>query len=541
MLKRASLSREARWLLALLALALPFAPATAQNAPSPSASTAQEKSAEADLKARPDVAKFAARVEAALAESGPSKGHWAVLVVDAATGDTLYARNPLRYYAPASTTKLFTTALALAALGPDYRFRTTVETRGALEASGCLRGDLVLVGRGDPNLSNRKFPFAKEVERDGPPEKVLSELADAVAARGVREIEGDIVAEDSYFDYERFPSGWTIDDAVWSYGAAVSALAVNDNTITLELRPGERAGDATAYSLEPWAGYYKIQNEVTTALAGSERKLKLTREPGARVFVVSGTLPLKSASPRLTFAVEEPAEHAAYLFKRLLEARGICVYGQPRAQHTPDVATAPATVLAERLSVPLADAIRPLNKMSVNLHAELLLRTAAREKAGAVNYEDALKFAQEFFKTAGVPEADVLLWDGSGLSRRNLITPVAVVALLRYAAQQPWGELYRSTLPVAGEDGTLAERMKNTSAAGRILAKTGTLEHAVALGGYATTLHGARLVFSIFGNNFHLNGRAAPAVVDTICVAMVEELGASPRTYAVPIPGEWNP
>jgi len=520
------LPKEVRWLLSWLALTMPLLSATVQNASPPPVAASQEKLRAADPKVRPDVAKFAARIEAALAEAGPDKGHWGVLVVDAASGETLYTRNAERYYAPASTTKLFTTALALATLGPGYRFRTTVETRGTLDSSGHLRGDLILVGRGDPNLSNRKFPFVKEVERDGAPEKVLAELADAVFARGVHQIEGDIVADDSYFAYERFPSGWTIDDAVWSYGAAVSALAVNDNTITLELRTGDREGGAATYSVEPWADYYKIENDVITGPVGSERKLKVTHEPGSRVFVISGTLPLKSAPHRLTFAVEEPAEHAAYLFKRLLEARGIRVYGEPRARHTPDATAAPPAVLAEHLSVPLAGAIRPVNKMSLNVHAELLLRTAAREQAGLTNYEDALKFAQDFFKSAGIAEGDVLLSDGSGLSRRDLVTPQAMVALLRYAVQQPWYELFRSTLPVAGEDGTLAERMKDTSAAGRIQAKTGSLDHAVGLGGYATTVRGARLVFSIIGNNYNLNGRGAASVVDKICVAMVEELGA---------------
>src|SRR6266704_1108289 len=170
---------------------------------------------------RADVARFRQRVERALSASGPDKGFWGVQVTDAATGEVLYARNAGYYFTPAS------------------------------DANGLLSGDLVLTGRGDANLSNRKFPYERKVEHDGPPEKALAALADAVVARGVKEIEGGVIADDSLFQLERFPSGWTIDDMLWSYGAAVSAVAVNDNTFALELRPGEREGDAAKFTVEP--------------------------------------------------------------------------------------------------------------------------------------------------------------------------------------------------------------------------------------------------------------------------------------------------
>jgi D-alanyl-D-alanine carboxypeptidase/D-alanyl-D-alanine-endopeptidase (penicillin-binding protein 4) len=208
------------------------------------------------------------------------------------------------------------------------------------------------------------------------------------------------------------------------------------------------------------------------------------------------------------------------------------VDGHSRARHvadpSPDAATA-QTVLAEHTSVPISDEVRLTNKNSENLHAELLLLLAAHEKMGANNYEDALKFASDFFRRAGIADGDVVLSDGSGLSRKDLVTPRSVVQLLRYAAAQPWGELYRSTLPVAGEDGTLSDRMKNTPAAGRVFAKTGTIGHGNTLSGYATTVHGARLLFSILGNNSNLHAQDANKVIDAICVAMVEELEPAPE------------
>jgi D-alanyl-D-alanine carboxypeptidase/D-alanyl-D-alanine-endopeptidase (penicillin-binding protein 4) len=474
--------------------------------------------------------RFRQRADAALSGAGPDKGAWGVLVTDAATGEVLYSRNPDAYFIPASTAKLFSTALALATLGPDYRVRTTIKSTGPLDANGLLNGSLVLVGRGDANLSNRKFPFGKREERVGAPDKVFAELADAVAARGVKEILGDVIADDSMFEYVKFPSGWLADDFLWSYGAAVSAVTVNDNVYPLTLRPGTDPGDPARYEEGLTTDFYTIENSVLTGARGSEEKLTVRRYPGSRVLRISGSLPVDASPRKLSIGIEEPADYAAYVLLRALEARGIQVHGRVAGIHAEDPHGAcdhcpPEEVLAEHTSVSLADDVRLTNKNSENLHAELLLLLSAHEKTGAANYDDALKFETEFLKTAGISESDVVLSDGSGLSRKDLVTPRALVQLLRYAATQPWGELYRSTLPVAGEDGTLSERMKNTPAAGRVFAKTGTIGHGNTLAGYATTVRGETLLFSILGNNNNLHAQDANKVIDAVCVAMVEELG----------------
>jgi D-alanyl-D-alanine carboxypeptidase/D-alanyl-D-alanine-endopeptidase (penicillin-binding protein 4) len=307
-------------------------------------------------------------------------------------------------------------------------------------------------------------------------------------------------------------------------------------------------GEPAWTGVEPWAEFYDIRSTVTTGAAGTARELRVQREPGSRVIEISGSFPIGREPEKLNIAVEEPAEHAAALLKKLLEARGVRIYGQARAQHRPlpvpgatetvgvpggGVVAAPAaepsadvTVLAQHLSLPLIDAVAVINKISQNLHTEMLLRTAARETTGDGSLDSALKLADEFYQYIGIAENDVRLLDGSGLSRRNLVTPRAAVTLLRWVAMQPWGEAYRLTLPISGDDGTLEDRMKNTAAGGRIRAKTGTLDNVNSLSGYAETLHGQKLVFSIYGNLHNLRGRRATSVADAICVAMVEELGA---------------
>src|SRR5207253_23114 len=184
-----------------------------------------------------------------------------------------------------------------------------------------------LVERGDPNLSNRKFPYELKEEFDGLPEKALLELADAVAAKGVKEISGDVIGDDTYFPRERYPNGWEIDDMVWEYGAAISAIVVDDNTVALTLTPGEQAGNPVQAAVTPATPDFLVRNEVTTSAADVKSDLTLTREPGSNLVVVRGSLPAKSAPRKLVLAIEEPAQHAATLLKRLLEERGITVGG----------------------------------------------------------------------------------------------------------------------------------------------------------------------------------------------------------------------
>jgi D-alanyl-D-alanine carboxypeptidase/D-alanyl-D-alanine-endopeptidase (penicillin-binding protein 4) len=483
---------------------------------------------------RSDIARFSGRVQAALASTDNDKAYWGLLITDAETGEVLYSLNAGRYFMPASNAKLFTTAMALATLGPDYRIRTTVESAGEPDSSGRVTGDVVLVGRGDANLSGRVLPFVQRADHNGPPEKALADLADQVVAAGVKEVSGDIVADDSYFAPERYPPGWGIDDAVWSYGAAVSAVAINDNFISVDLRPGATIGAPLVYSAAPWPGIYEIRNDTMTTAAGTEPKLRLERDPDSQTFHLTGTLPLDAPARQLQLAVTQPAENAAAILMQLLGARGVHVEGQSRAHHGDRVAQAasPMRVLAEHVSPALLEDVRLTNKLSMNLHAELLLRVAAREKAGATTIDDALAFATQFRQTIGIAPDDVQLTDGSGLSRGDLVTPQSVVQLLAYAQRQPWGSDFQAMLPVAGQDGTLENRMRGTAAAGQVHAKTGLVEHVNSLSGYATSRRGAHLIFAIFGNNTGTHGRDAINVVDSICVAMVEELAPHAETRA---------
>ncbi len=491
---------------------------------------------------------LASRISAILSQPDLARGFWGVEVVSLSSGKVLYAQNADKLFTPASNTKLFTTAAALALIGPDYNFRTTVETNGTLDKHGRLTGDLVLVGRGDPNLSGRHLPYTLRTERNNHPIQVLEQLADELVQKGVKYVDGDIIADDSYFAFERYGEGWSQDDLVWGDGAPVSALTINDNVIFVNILPADRAGERAFVNITPFADYYRIDNRIITTPAGTGRKIFINREPGSTVLTLWGNMPLDDAGADEALAIEDPAEFAASLLRQLLETRGIAVYGRQRTRHTDlaslstftITASAPARggdqpsralqsqplVLASYQSKPLIEDLRVINKVSQNLHAEILLRLLGREKGTAGTVEGGLEVLRGFLNKAGVPGDQYVFYDGSGLSRQNLATPHSVVQLLRYAASQPWGASFRDTFPVAGVDGSLSDRFRNIGAQGRVYAKTGSLGGVKTLSGYATTDRGERVAFSILSNNFNLPTKRVTDAIDAIVGAIVHDSGS---------------
>ena len=489
-----------------------------------------------------------ARVAEVLSAPDLSRGFWGIEVVSLSSGEVLYAQNSDRLFTPASNTKLFTTAAALALIGPDYKFRTTVETAGTLDRYGRLNGDLVLVGHGDPNLSGRELPYELRTQRADDPVQALETLADALVQKGVKYVDGDVVADDSYFAFERYGEGWSQDDLVWEDGAPVSALTINDNVVFVNILPAERPGEKAFVSVKPFADYYRVDNRIITTPAGTGRKFFVNREPGSTVVTLWGNMPLDDPGASQALAIEDPAEFAAVLFRQLLEKRGIIVYGRQRTRHT-ELATlstftatalAPShggsgeasrpfnpqpVILASYESKPLLEDVRVINKVSQNLHAEILLRLLGRERGNGGTIEGGLEVLRQFLTQAGISSEQYVFYDGSGLSRQNLVTPHAITQMLRYGAAQPWGAAFKATLPVSGIDGSLSDRLTSPRLKNRVLAKTGSLGGVKNLSGYATTDGGQTVVFSILSNNFNLPSKRVTDTIDQIVRAIVEDTG----------------
>jgi D-alanyl-D-alanine carboxypeptidase/D-alanyl-D-alanine-endopeptidase (penicillin-binding protein 4) len=549
---------------------------------SPSLATEADgaKTAAADKKTEPkkDLTK---EITAVLSQPPLNRAHWGIDVVDLDTGKALYSQNSDQLFLPASNAKLFTTAAALAIAGPDYRFRTTVEAEGKIDDNGRLLGDLVIIGRGDPNISGRVLPYALKTQRTPPHTQILEEMADQVARNGLKIVDGDLIGDDTFYAFEKYAEGWAWDDLQWIDGAPVSALTFNDNVIFVNVLPGEHPGDKAVITVEPETSYYEVDNRVVTSSVGVTKRVGIHRDPGSKKIVLWGSLPLGDAGMKEPMSIEDPAEFVAQLFRTMLERRGITIRGKARARHgedarffdpmlppaklpapninnpaasrpaeTPETATVtqpgaaqeqtfPSTtpaqrapeadsplankVLAEHFSAPLLDDVRVTNKVSENLHAELALRLAGKLRGDGGSFEGGVAAVKQFLLQAGLKEDEFTFLDGSGLSRRDLVTPAATVHLLIYAARQPWGPAFEESLPVSGVDGSLSDRFQKTPAVGLIHAKTGSLSHVNALSGYGQTQPGKRFVFSIFCNNHNLPASKVLAAIDGVVRAVVTE------------------
>jgi D-alanyl-D-alanine carboxypeptidase/D-alanyl-D-alanine-endopeptidase (penicillin-binding protein 4) len=458
-----------------------------------------------------------------LISSGPP-AIWGIEVVDLKTGRTLYERNADQFFVPASNTKLFTTSLALTRLGPDFTFQTAVRGDGAPDARGILKGDLRLVGGGDPNLSPRAIPYSK-APLTGNPLAAIEDLADQVAARGVKRIEGNIVGDDTWYAWEPYGSGWAIDDPQYDYGAPVSALTVNDNVLTLSVRAGQREGDPAAITVNPPLEYYTIDNRVRTGPPGTPGRIHSYRAPGNYEVELWGTIPAGDHGEEIALGIEDAAEYAARALRQALESRGIAVTGNAVARHAlaGEAAELPkGQELARRVSAPLIEDLRITDKVSQNLHAEMTLRAVGRAAGNEGTIEAGLDELKKFLAEAGVAVDGYSFHDGSGLSRGNLVTPHTVVQLLRYLYEGPLREKWLALLPVGGEDGTLSTRFSGNANAARIHAKTGSLSHVAALSGYAQRADGEWVAFSILVNNFNGPAGAVRSLMDHVCGLLLE-------------------
>jgi D-alanyl-D-alanine carboxypeptidase/D-alanyl-D-alanine-endopeptidase (penicillin-binding protein 4) len=476
-------------------------------------------------------------IERLIASSPTSRtAFWGIKIVDLGSGKTIYEQNAGHFFVPASNAKLFTTALALTRLGPDLTFQTRVMADQPPDAEGRIQGSVQLVGGGDPNLSARAIPY-----RPGPvtgdPLAALEELADQVAAQGVNRIDGDVVGDDTWYVWQPYAVGWSVDDPRSDDGAPISALTLNDNVFTLNLQPGAGVGDLAILALNPTVEYYSIDNRVRTVAAGGERRIHVERVPGSMDLRVWGAIPLRDRGQDMLLGIDDPALYAAKALRELLEQRGITVAGRAVARHlyphelpspmpapgtAPDTSMDTGTELARHTSAPLLEDLRITDKVSQNLHAELALRAVARARRNVGSFEAGREEMRAFLGEVGVEADAYTLFDGSGLSRLDLVTPAAVVKLLRYMYRSPARANWISLLPVGGQDGTLATRFGDGAALGHIHAKTGSLSHVSALSGYAERRGGRWVAFSVLVNNY--NGPAADVrgVMDRICALIME-------------------
>lgn len=480
------------------------------------------------------LADLQSRIRLALSRPELRRGSVGIKIAALDTNKIIYEENAEKYAMPASNMKSFTVAAALERLSPNFRFTTSVLANAQPDASGAIKGDLTIYGRGDVSLSTAFY--------EGDYYKGLDSLADKIVAADVKRIEGNLIGDDSYFSGSAIPASWEWDDLQWYYGAEVSALPLNDNALDLNIKPASAANSPCLVQLQPFNAVMRVANRCTTSAAGTKRELTIKKDLDQNVLEVSGSMPVGDKPFANYLTVSRPAELFVALLRQRLQAKGVVVTGQTRVvgakekSISANVSTTPSIEIARLESAPLALIAAKTMKPSQNMYTETILWTlgeqgvnfaganAATPEANplfnpkATSAEKGVFVVGNFLREIGVAPDSVIQWDGSGLSRHNLVTPAALVRLYTFMAKQSrHAQTWRDSLPIGGVDGTLQNRFKNTAAAGNARAKTGTIDQVSGLSGYVTTAAGEPLVFSIIVNGVN-NGRARTAAIDEIVV-----------------------
>ena len=524
--KTSSVSVRAAFLFVLLLLIAgcsqtpPSAKVLTENEPAP-VETASPITVQVD----PDLAKT---LNPLLANAEFSQARWGIAVVSLRDGQLIYEHNGDQLFTPASNMKVYTTAVALDLLGADYRWRTSVYSDNPPDSTGAIHGDLVLYGRGAPDLiaTNR-----------GENSNSIEELAKSLAAKGVKHIQGNVIGDESYFRGDATGDGWLSNDLQWYFGAEASALTINANSIEVSITSASKINEQPKVEVNDFDGYIQTTNNLASVDSGEPLRIGVKREATDNNVIVWGQYPIGARGYGASLSVHQPSMWAAKIFLRTLRSHGISVDGEARYQDShvaeknrfnPEGKQELAFVTGKSLG----EIIRVTNKLSVNLYAELLLRTLGRERAPMVSEdrsggrergddERGRELIRLWLSRQGIKTTKLAIHDGSGLSRLDLVTPQATAQLLAAIRKTNSGGIFTESLPIGGTDGTLGGRLNFGE--GRIVAKTGTLTYDNALSGYLTTDNGQIFSFSVICNDFTGQGGSIRSI-DQLMFALFRSL-----------------
>ena len=401
---------------------------------------------------------------------------------------------------PGSNMKILTLAAAADRLGWDYRFDTTIVATAPVY-SGILRGDLFIVGSGDPSISERSD------ERE-----ILRTLAQQVRDSGIREIEGRIIGDDDAFDDQELGDGWAWDNLPYGYSAPITALEYNEGSVDLVINAGMSGGDPVEIQVRPEGSALEIDNRLVTVDETGTGMLTMERMRGSLHLILRGQIPAKAAPFVRTASVDNPTQFFANAFRGALTESGVQV--DQGALDMDDVLPKPdltsARTIAARRSPPLAQIAVSMMKVSQNQYAELLLKALGGRRV-----------ARDRLKAMGIADDSYIIADGSGLSRYNYVTDETLVRILQNFQQRPAdAAAFLATLPIAGRDGTLASRLTGTPAEAKVRAKSGTIDNVRAISGYVEDADGELLVFSIIANNFAVPTSQIDAAADKALIRL---------------------
>ncbi len=439
-----------------------------------------------------------------------SNAQWGVVIQSLETGEYLYKRNEDKLFIPASDLKLFTTSTGLITLGSEYKFKTNLYMNGYIDGS-ILKGDLVIQGKGDPTISERFY--------NGNMLKIFNDWANSLINIGIDEITGNIVGDDNAFDDVGLGTGWAWDyESSW-FAAPSSAICFNDNCVDIVVTVNKKSHQPDVV-ISPDTKYIIILNKAVTVSKDSITAIETYREPGTNVITIFGTIRDNADSVKTFVTVNNPTQYAMVVLKDVLKRKGILIDGYPidvnDMTNSPDYSRMKS--LFTQYSPPLKEIIKVTNKQSQNLYAEQILKTIGLETKGFGSVANGLNTEGRVLKDMGINPESMNIVDGSGLSRLDLVTPRQIVALLNYMYKSRYFIPFFNSLPIAGIDGTLGDRMQNSKAQGKIRAKPGYLEGVRNLSGYAFTGDNEPIAFSIIVNNFSVPVKLADNIQDLVCL-----------------------
>ncbi|MDP1677868.1 MAG: D-alanyl-D-alanine carboxypeptidase/D-alanyl-D-alanine-endopeptidase [Bacteroidota bacterium] len=442
--------------------------------------------------------------------------HWGVLIKSLKTGETIYARNEKKMFMPASNMKLFTSSSAMVALGPNYRYTTRLVTNGEVE-NGILNGDLIMVGSGDPTISGR-FDSGKVTI-------TFEQWADSLKAIGIQQIKGNIIGDDNCFDDEYYGAGWSADYETDYYAAQISGLSFNDNCVDIRIAPSGTIADICSLTVSPNTRYVNIINLTSTvAESDSVNDIYFERKRGTNNIFVHGKMSIGKKPFIESVTVENPTVYTVMALKEVLESKGISVLGTvvDADDFADTIRYDNSKQLASFTSLPYSEIIKTINKPSQNFYTEQVFRTIGKERFGIGSMDNGRAVAFPILSLWGVDTVRLRYADGSGLSRQDLITPNDIVSILSGMSKENSFLPFYESLPIAGIDGTIKNRMKGTTAQGNVHAKTGSIGYVRSLSGYVTSSDGEQFVFSMIANHYTVPIKWAEKIQDAVCVMLAD-------------------
>ncbi len=445
---------------------------------------------------------------------------YAIYAIDANTGEKI-CETPQKSLSTASVMKLFTTAVALETLGPDYTFSTSLAYTGTIDPqTGTLTGNLILKGGADPAFYSSFF--------DDHYKDCFDNWTGQLKKSGIKEIKGQLLIDFSILDHTSIPGGWEWDDIGNYYGAGVSALTYRDNLYEIHFSSPKSAGEATTIkSIIPEIEGLELENKVHSSSKTGDHTI-VYGAPGSYQQYIEGTIPVDQSDFVVKAAMPDPPVAAAKAFLKSLRESGIQLSGG--INRLPANNNEKVTLLATQLSPPLKDLIVPLNKESLNLYAEHLLREVGRKSSGGPSFEKGIEAYQQFCRNKGIDTTGFYPADGSGLSRSNALTAKTLVETIKYMYDSKNREIFFRSLPVAGVDGTLKNSFKGTPLEKNVRAKTGSMQRVRSIAGTLNTRSGKTILFAVLLNNFDLTSREASKLLESILLSFYNDKLRQNRT-----------